>query len=424
MRSSASFSKTLDASLRRQLFASLHAATSLNELGNVSWTAGTDVDQQISVLEDAFLFPKEITRRETSAIVWKGIINARKGGRIDDSSVMRAIQILLNESLSKPVGTYSMWSRLSFRPSIDMSNLNFRYDGISLKITRSLPKYMAVSERDFADLWPIKTKDTPSFAFVVANAAARNAMQGADNVFNATSTMQAIYNLALRSWNLSGSEQKPEALLLLGPYQFMFRRQSRVRDDGSWYNPTFRDEFWESPIGAAGKIIKSAPMVRKALSKLETHPLREPLSAALQMMNDGMESADMTLRTLRYWTALERLFQSEEERVPYEKIIRRATYLDDPAELARAKLNRLLKIRNRYVHLGKREDHHHQLVQYLAAEVRSHLFYILFNGDDFLDHREFIEMTDLPSNSDSLLRRRRAIERRERMIERRRHRED
>jgi hypothetical protein len=142
------------------------------------------------------------------------------------------------------------------------------------------------------------------------------------------------------------------------------------------------------------------------------------------MMNDGMEAADMTRRTLRYWTALERLFQAGDERVSYERVIERATYLYDPADLAKAKLRRLLRIRNRYVHMGTTENEHHQLTQYLAAEVRSHLFYLLMNGDDFADHREFIEMTDLPSDAVALNRRRRAIDRRERMIEKRRHRSD
>jgi hypothetical protein len=52
------------------------------------------------------------------------------------------------------------------------------------------------------------------------------------------------------------------------------------------------------------------------------------------------------------------------------------------------------------------------------------LFYLLFNGDDFADHAEFIEMTDLPSDALALQRRRKAIDRRMRMMEQRRHRAD
>jgi hypothetical protein len=209
---------------------------------------------------------------------------------------------------------------------------------------------------------------------------------------------------------------------MMGPYHFLFRGRKSLLPETSWFNQNFREEYWGSASG--DNIFKSAKVVRKALAKLQTHPLREPLSAALLMMNDGMEAADMTRRTLRYWTALERLFQANDERASYDKIIDRATYLEEPADLAKAKLRRLLRIRNRYVHMGASENEHHQLTQYLSAMVRSHLFYILMNGDDFADHREFIEMTDLPSNSDALQRRRRAIDRRERMIEKRRHRPD
>ena len=415
------FSKVIDQGLRHRLFNEIQSTTQLNAEGQVSWSS-EEIDQYISVLSDAFTFPPEISRREAAAMVWRGIIGARKTGKLTDSSALATLQRLTDETLAQPTRTFSMWTRLSYRPPVPAREERFRYGDVRIRLASKLPTYMELPDKAFAELQPIRTKDMPRYGYLIATTIARNATHAADKMFTATEMLQSVYNLALKTWNLFGSEQKPEAMLMTGPYHFFFKGRKSLLPETNWFNQTFREEYWSSTSG--DQIFKSAKTVRKALAKLQFHPLRDPLSAAFLMMNDGMEAADMTRRTLRYWTALERLFQPEDERVSYEKIIDRATYLDDPADLAKAKLRRLMRIRNRYVHMGTSENEHHQLTQYLASEVRSHLFYVLMNGDDFADHREFIEMTDLPSDATALIRRRRAIERRERMIEKRRHRAD
>jgi hypothetical protein len=423
-RAKVSFSKFIEASVRHKLFTIVQDATTLSADGKVSWAGFRELDEYIETLGDAFVFPPEISRREAATAVWRGILDARKTGKISDSSVLEALQRLTDSRLSESPCRFSMWSRLSYRPPIPSADMQFAYADVSIRLCAELPRYMELSEKDFARLTPIATKDTPGFGFLIASTQARNQTEASDKLFNATELFQAVYNLALKPWNIMGSEQRPEALLLMGPYQFLFRKRKSLLPDSIWFNPAFRDEYWKSSADDLEKLSKRAPSIRKALGKLENHPLREPLATAFLMMNEGMESADMTRRTLRYWTALEQLFQAGDERVAYDRIIRRATYLNDPPDIPRAKLARLMRIRNRYVHMGKSENEHHQLTQYLAEEIRSHLFYLVINGDDFADHGEFIEMTDLPAGTDALQRRRRAIDRRERMMKKRRHRSD
>lgn len=419
-----SFSKLIEPSVRHQLFKAIEEETDLSSDGKVTWSGFRGIDEYISVLRDAFIFPPEISRREGSLIVWRGILNARERGVLSDSSVLEALQRITDDRLADRPRKFSMWSRLSFQMPPTSKDLRFSHEGVAIRLSGQLPRYMTIPSEHFAELSPVSTKDKPGFGYVVAGTRARNALQAADKLFGATEVFQSVFNLALKPWNLMGSEQKPEAILLTGPYQFLFQGRKSLLPQSMWFNPSYRDEHWKSNRADFEKLREAAPSIRKALAKLETHPLKEPLSTAFLMMNDGMEAADMTRRTLRYWTALERLFQAGEDRATYEKIIRRATYLDDPPDLARAKLARLMRIRNRYVHMGHSENEHHQLTQWLASEVRSHLFYLLFNGDDFADHGEFIEMTDLPSGFEALKRRRRAIDRRERMIAKRRHRSD
>lgn|GEM_PF-1789619 len=418
------FSSFLNATLRHNLLKNIQDFTEINEEGAVSWSNITDVDQYIEVLGDAFIFPDELSRHEKSSMIFNGVINARKSGNLTDSSILKSLQQITDEKLDEPLRQFSMWSRLSYHPNASSRSYYFNYEGVSIRLSTHLPKYMQIADTDFLSLRPISTKDKPGSGFLISSTRARNSTQAADKIFSATEIFQALYNLALRPWNIFGSEQKPEATLLMGPYHFLFQGRKSLHKEITWFNQNFRDEYWNLSISNSDKIFKSAVSIRSALAKLQNHPLKGALSSSLLMMNDGMEASDMSRRTLRYWTALERLFQNDDERVAYEKIVRRATYLDHPADLVRAKLNRLMRIRNRYVHMGTAENEHHQLTQYLADHIKSHLFYLLFNGDDFSDHAEFIEMTDLPSDSHALQRRRRAIDRRERMLQKRRHRAD
>lgn len=418
------FSKHIDAGLRHQILLALQEATQINAEGQVSWGIGGEVDQHISVLRDAFEFPKELSSRERASAVWRGLLDARKSGELTDSSVMKELQRITDNSLAQKLHRYSMWSRVSYKPPIEGRSRKFNYDGVAIRLATHLPSYMHLGSDQFSNLRPIPVKDKPNFGYIIAVTQARNETHAADKIFQSTELFQAIYNVALKSWNILGSEQKPEAPILMGPYHFFFKEKKSLHNENTWYNPNFWDEYWNTSSGDSKNIYNSAQTVRRALAMLENHPLKEPISAALLMMNDGMQSADMSRRTLRYWTAIERLFQAGDERASYEKIIKRATYLDNSNSLAKAKLGRLVRIRNRYVHMGASENEHHQLTQYLADHVRRHLFYILFNGDDFTDHAEFLEMTDLPSDAEALQRRRRAIDRRERMIEKGRHRSD
>lgn len=419
-----SFSNLIGASVRHQLFNLIQDKTNLTDDGKVSWTGFKEIDEYVEVLGDAFVFPSSLSQSEAATAIWRGVLDARKSGRITDSTVLEALQRVTDAKLAELPSRFSMWSRLRFQASGTGLPKRFNFGGVTLRLCSQLPHYMELRESDFASLSPIITKDTPGFGYLIAHTQGRNSSEAADMLFNAAEIFLAVYNLAMKPWNIMGSEQKPEALLLMGPYQFLYRERKSLLEKSMWFNPSFRPEDWKFRGEDPDKFLKRATSIRKALRKLENHPLKEALVSAFLMMNSGMEAADMTRRTLRYWTALERLFQSGDERVSYDKLIRRATYLEDPPDIARAKLARLMRIRNRYVHLGKKENEHHQLTQYLAAEIRSHLFYLLFNGDDFADHGEFIEMTDLPSGAEALHRRRTAIDRRERMIEKRRHRTD
>lgn len=419
-----SFGSAIDQNVRRAIFSYINENTKVDEDRRVSWAGGDQIDQLISVLMDGFRIPSEISGRDASKIIYRSIIEARKNGFVTDSSVLEEANRAASEWLSREVSDYSMFCRISLSNNLLNKAYRINFDNVSMTLTATLPNYMMVPHEDILKVSNSIHPDPGVGGYLLARVQARSGYHAADLFFNAVETFISVYNLATKPWNIIGTQQRPEVSMLVGPYYLFFKNRRHFTDSGIWYNENYRKEFWKCASIRQDRFSDNMGVVRRALASLENHPLRKPILSSLLMMNDGMEAFDMSRRTLRYWTALERLFQAEDERIAYDKIIRRATYLEGPKDFSSAKLHRIVRIRNRYVHLGQTENYHHQLTQFLADFVRSHLFYILFNGDDFSNHNEVLEMTDLPSTDDALERRMRAIVRRQRMISKRRHRND
>lgn len=397
----------------------IESNTQLNSEGQLSWNT-LEFSEYLSILDDAFDFPKGTSPRVRHRATHDGIVRARKRGVLNDNTALKEIRRAFYEYGRRRTNPYAMWTRIRVAFPHGQAGLRFRADDVSLEIANALPPYMRLTAEQLAHASPLSKKDVPRFAYLIARTSACDDHDAAEDMIHAAGTLISVFNLALRSWNFFGSEQKPEAALLLGPYQHIFKQKAALIEQVSWYNPDFREDFWRTSSGDT-KVFKAVRSVRKALYAISTHPLKIEILQVLRLSNEAMESPDLTKRTLRYWSALERLFSTDAERASYDTIIRRATFLESDKEIARAKLNRLLSVRNRYVHWGVSEQGHHQLNQYVADLIRRFLFYIVFNGEDFLDHRELLEMCDLPSDIASLARRRKAIERREKIELTKRH---
>jgi hypothetical protein len=189
-----------------------------------------------------------------------------------------------------------------------------------------------------------------------------------------------------------------------------------------WYSPTFDEKEWRRFPKDAKEFLKRLPQIRHGLKKLEDHPLRPILSAATKLVHEGMASPDLSFRLLRYWSALETLYsEGGNKNVPYDRLIKRATFAETDRELAIMKLEHLARLRNVYVHSGDTDREKSELTQYLREVLAHQILYLVRFADDIQDHNELLEMVDLPSDLVLLERRRRAIKRRENIIRHGRH---
>ena len=385
----------------------------------MSWSDWT-IDIYFSVAIEAVESLTEVPDRELSSIIRKSIIDCRRKSHLTYSEVMKLAKVKIGSFRALPVSSYAVLIDIDLDLPQESSVRRFKFGSVAIEVTSKLPKYMAGEH--FENSWksPYGIAPKRRFGWMIARCDARTEFEAASLAFEAFSVFTNVSNLVVKPWNILGGEQKPTTLFAQGPYQYIFRGRKLVSDN--WFNPNFREEYWKSTKSDGEKFLNNSNSIRSAVSKLSDHPLREVLSSTLAMMGNGMETHKLDERTLHYWTAIERLFSREGEKVPYDKIIKRATFLEKDRAEARMFLSHLASLRNQRVHHGKSSQHHHQVLEYTADLVSRFTFYLIFHGSDFADHAEFLEMAELPADRKALNRRQKAIERRINFIETKSHR--
>lgn len=410
--------KKREADRFQEILAKIAELSHVNDQGRMSWS-DFRIDIYFSLAFEAFDISHDMSVREASTIVRRAIIDCRTGGELSTKSVERAIATKTREFFALPTQRYSIATDISVTLPVGINSKRFRYREVSFEVTKKYPRYMANGIEPHVSRTPFGKAPEKRYSLVISRCDGRSEFDATSKVFNAISVFVATANLAMKDFNILGGEQRPRAILAEGPYHYTFCQMKRL--DSDWYNPDFRSEFWEAKAPQGTKFVNSSKRIRAALARLSKHPLREPLSKTILMMQEGMATHLLSQRTLHYWTAIERLFSSEGEIVSYEKIIERATFLEPDRKEARLFLKHLASLRNETVHQGKSFDHQHILLEHAAALVRRFVFYLIFNGEDFSGHGEFLETADLPSDRKALKRRQIAIERRINFIEKYRH---
>ena len=399
----------------RLLLGKINEGTSPGENGNVTFT-DHDFQQYFDLIPDAFRHPEEITPGEFRSIVYRAAIDLRKYGLITAENLLKEVNQRAVARLQLVVRPYTMWTRLRLRDMASATGFRLRFDDVSLEGKARLPKWLQLEDYFLSGQGQIEPTSDADFGFLIVKVRAPTEESAARKIFDACDAFYAITNIYWRSWPL-WTARHAEAKLWMWRYQFFWERKRFLGEDKIWYSPSFDEEEWRRFPGDYSKFLKALPYIRKALRKLQSHPLRTVLFHVARLVHEGMSSPDLAYRLLRYWSAMERLYSEEENRnASFDKLIQRLTFAESERELAVMKLEHLSKLRNAYVHTGSTENDTNELTQFLGQVLEHQIRYILVQGGDFVDHRELIEMADLPSDIPLLERRKKSIERRENII--------
>jgi hypothetical protein len=165
-------------------------------------------------------------------------------------------------------------------------------------------------------------------------------------------------------------------------------------------------------------VLKLVPRVRDALTKLDTHPLKDTIVKSILLMQDAFSSKDENHRLLRYWSALERLYVEENSKEKSnQKVIERAAFAEENPRLAQWRLAHISRLRNEYVHAGVGAEGLDAMGQFLRALLSRHLNHWIFKGDTIPNHSTLIKYVSLPHDVKTLRDLRDVVDRRIELVE-------
>lgn len=409
-----------ESGLVRRLFDRLNNGTEISSEGGITFRA-EDFKELFFLLADCVVFPEDITRSDVSSISYRAFIDLRKNGPVDSRALLKEVAQKIAELRSEPRHVYIMWSKMRLRQMPFAKTVRFEFNGVKIRTAAYLPKWLRLDEYFVSGVGRVKPSVLPFFGYIIFTVEARNENEAAKRIFDACDKLYAVVNTAWRSIEL-WVQRRPTAKLWLGPNQFFFRGRKFLGEGRVWYNPDYDEDTWNLFPPDAGEFRRRAPMFRRVLSRLDKHPLQEPLSKALVLISEGMTSRDLALRLMRFWSALEVLYSEGEERTNVKKLISRLTFAaKEEVWLDRLKLQRVYHLRNSYVHSGSRESDDSSLVQHLREMLLVQIYYYIFNASDISSHKELLLMVDLPTDENLLDRQVLAIERRRNLLRTGRH---
>lgn len=371
--------------------------------------------QLTEILPDAFIVTPDLERTASIALFRRALIECRLAGPITPQALMQRAQQINANQRAVPAIDYTLWTK--FRASSMAHNRQFRlnWDGVRLRTESTLPRWLDLDEYFLNGFGCINPGLPQYYGYIIGTCSERLPQVSADRIIDAIQLATGLLNLyeGFGRWSFGSGRARPEGRLWLGPYQFLFQRRTSLAGNQVWYDPDHDEEAWTSGALNMNRILPHVPRVRRALEALQDHPLRASLQHAILIMQDGFAARDGSLRLLKYWSALERLYVEDgAKEKSNQKVIERAAFAEHDPRIAKWTLSHIARIRNDYVHSGEGVYNLDAMSQYLKNLLARHINYWIFNGNDFSNHSALLQFVSLPSDPTALQQLRSAIDRR------------
>lgn len=405
-----------DAELAK-LLERFEAGTSVNAEKTIQFLH-LDSDEIDHILPDAFEADPSFTSRQMRYLLREALWNSRKKGPLSINALLAEARRLAKIQNALPRKRYAMWTKFRARQMAFSPGFRLNWSGVVLESANYLPAYMARVEYFLNGHGTIEPNLPSFFGHLIARCEARAEENAVTQMLDATDLFMALFNIyeLWGRWS-KGAERWAEGKLWHGPYHFVYEAKHFLGEERVWYDPNYDEEAWGIHTIDMPRVLRLIPRIRRALSALAQHPLRDLLVKVLRLMQNAMSSRDQSYSLLRYWSALEQLYGDPQGREKnYSRIIQRAAFAEHDKQIAHWKLGHISRVRNEYVHAGDNDDDLRVMAQYLRMLLSRHVNYVLFHAPNVKTHAQWLEIVDLPDDEDKLTARKAVIDQRINLI--------
>ncbi|MDB5609173.1 MAG: hypothetical protein JWP25_6073 [Bradyrhizobium sp.] len=213
-----------------------------------------------------------------------------------------------------------------------------------------------------------------------------------------------IINLAARGYGVSKRFGFPNApigtFLSASPIFIVDTAAGKL---GNWQSENHYPMAWKRNFRVwqaqdAGAIMKFAKHIASDLSRID---FKERLVQAVLLFQEGLESGQIEVALLKFWTGIERLCAREEKEAT-ERIVERASSIFDDHRHAVMRLNFMQEFRNKIVHRGEAGDHALLCAQYGSLYLAALIRFFLWNVYKFRERDVILDFLSLPLDEKKL----------------------
>jgi len=354
--------------------------------------------EYVTVLASAIKLHHVVPEREKWGMINGALASIPARSPIDIERFQEELARQEQAYLDKPLNTYIMVSNLSVEYFKGMRPIRLS-DGLISFSGNLGPKFFRARK----EIHQIETefpRPLPPYSWVRIRVEARSSDEAADLALDHLDLIRAIWNFYLLHGSLRKSSGRASPLndIVAGPVHTIHLPDGQLAVEGFWFEPSYIQSRHPKRLEDRWPEIKEFEI--KTLRAIRKIPYRIAIEDALRRYGRALDMVDWDAATLKLWSVLESL--TDTLRLPYEKTIRRISFIYKERAYNMQVLRHIRDYRNRTVHAEfSRKDKETILCQaknYVGDLVLFHLRM----GRQFKNLEEAGRFLELPTDSKML----------------------
>lgn len=259
--------------------------------------------------------------------------------------------------------------------------------------------------------------ESTQYRRVVVETSGRTASEAESKASDVVNLLRGLWTLfVIRgrwSMHFGLTPYKPLGIIHVGPIQTIHKPDGSLAIENYWYAPDYLcDQSLFTPKEGWRQLEEFSSW---ACQQIEKHKYRRELRQLLVQYANALSQTDPNTAFLQLWCILERITDTVGGK--YDETIERVIWPYVDLLLMKEQLGHLRFRRNQYVHSAKSEDEIDQTANMARLFVETHLLRLICNNFKVESISEYGRYLSLPTNLDTLKRRREHLDQAIRMRE-------
>ena len=370
--------------------------------GRIAWDSG-GLDRGTFELIYDLTFEPPIDDYNKDGAIWHALNECARAKDFSTKFFIQKLRLYLEELLSKRLKSFTAVAQINAKIGARLPQKIMSVDGL-VEIRPSLPRPCLRVINELKDYERRRLNLQDDFVYLTVKLTSRSDRSALDAAYRTMKYALGVLNLATGGYGPSwrfGFPNAPIGTFLSASPTFIV--DATAAKLGNWQSENHYPSQWKQNFSVMqaqrlGQITKFARHVSSDLSRVD---FKERLVQSILLFQEGLETGQVEIALLKFWTGIEVLC-AKEERETAERIVERASSIFDDYRHATMRLNFIQEFRNQIVHRGEAGDHALLCAQYGSLYLAELIRFFLWNKYKFRKRDMILDFLSLPLDEQKL----------------------